>query len=153
MRSLGCLDAGIRLETRVRLELDGRERPHGDRRPAAPASDHLVSNAIKFTPPQGQVSVRLAFSHSHARITVHDTGHGISPEALAAIFERFGQDGRPGLEARGLGLGLAIVQHLVEVHGGTAAAESAGVGRGDVRRGPATHRCARARPRRSWLRA
>ncbi len=103
---------------------------------------NLLSNAIKFTPPEGQVKVvlrkvegtisdRANLSSVGVEIEVSDTGEGISPEFLPHVFERFSQaDGSTTRSYNGLGMGLAIVRHLVEMHGGTVQAESAGKGQG-----------------------
>jgi CheY-like chemotaxis protein len=92
---------------------------------------NLLSNAIKFTPEGGRVEIRLVQQAPHARIVVKDTGKGIPPELLPFVFERFRQgDSSTGRRYGGLGLGLAIVRHLVELHGGTVTAESAGEGQG-----------------------
>ena len=92
---------------------------------------NLLSNAIKFTPAGGRVAVRFEVDGSHARITVSDTGQGIGEEFLPHVFERFRQaDGASTRIHGGLGLGLALVRHLVELHGGTVAARSDGRGRG-----------------------
>lgn len=92
---------------------------------------NLVSNAIKFTPKGGVVNVRLASIESQAEIRVSDTGKGISSDFLPYVFERFRQaDSTSTRQHSGLGLGLAIVRHLVEMHGGTVSAESEGEGRG-----------------------
>ncbi len=92
---------------------------------------NLLSNAIKFTPEGGLVKVRVGQVNSQAEITVTDTGQGISAEFLPYVFERFRQaDSSYTRKHSGLGLGLAIVRHLVELHGGTVAAESAGEGQG-----------------------
>jgi CheY-like chemotaxis protein len=92
---------------------------------------NLLSNAIKFTPKGGNVTVRLNRSGSYAQIKVIDTGQGISADFLPHVFERFRQaDGSSTRRHGGLGLGLAIVRHLVELHGGTVRAESAGENRG-----------------------
>lgn len=92
---------------------------------------NLLSNAIKFTPERGQVAVRLACSSSHAEIQVVDTGKGIDPEFLPYIFERFQQaEGKSNKTQTGLGLGLAIVHHLVKLHGGQITAASTGEGQG-----------------------
>jgi PAS domain S-box-containing protein len=94
---------------------------------------NLLSNAIKFTPEGGRVEVQLMRADSHIRITVRDTGIGISPEVLPYIFERFRQADSTNTRAHsGLGLGLAIVRHLVERHGGVVHAESEGEGQGAV---------------------
>ncbi len=92
---------------------------------------NLVSNAIKFTPKNGRVQVRLERINSHVEITVSDTGKGIEPEFLLRVFDRFRQaDQTTTREFGGLGLGLAIVRQLVELHGGTVEAASAGAGQG-----------------------
>ncbi|HJU53644.1 MAG TPA: ATP-binding protein [Pyrinomonadaceae bacterium] len=92
---------------------------------------NLISNAIKFTPPGGHVRVRLESVKSHVEISVTDTGDGIRREFLPYVFDRFRQaDGTTARRYGGLGLGLAIVRHLVELHGGTVRAESAGEGQG-----------------------
>jgi signal transduction histidine kinase/DNA-binding response OmpR family regulator len=92
---------------------------------------NLFSNAVKFTPPGGRVGVRLERDGASARLTVSDTGVGIDPQVLPYIFDRFRQaDGSTTREHGGLGLGLAIVRHLVELHGGTVSAGSDGRGHG-----------------------
>jgi CheY-like chemotaxis protein len=92
---------------------------------------NLLFNAVKFTPEGGRVEVRLERVDSHAKITVSDTGKGISAEFLPYVFERFRQaDSTTAREHGGLGLGLAIVRQLVELHGGTIRAESQGEGHG-----------------------
>src|SRR6266851_316705 len=92
---------------------------------------NLLSNAVKFTPEGGSIEVRLERVNGHARLTVSDTGQGISPEFLPRVFDRFRQaDSSSTRDYRGLGLGLAIVRHLVELHGGTVQAESNGAGQG-----------------------
>jgi signal transduction histidine kinase/ActR/RegA family two-component response regulator len=94
---------------------------------------NLLSNAIKFTPRGGRVTVRLARVESHVEISVTDDGEGISGEFLPYVFDRFRQaDGTTTRRFGGLGLGLAIVRHLVELHGGTVRAESGGEGRGST---------------------
>ncbi|HEY9851745.1 MAG TPA: response regulator [Leptolyngbyaceae cyanobacterium] len=88
---------------------------------------NLISNAIKFTPNGGQVEVRLEKVNSQVQITVKDTGKGISADFVPYVFERFRQaDSSMTRAYNGLGLGLAIVRHLVELHGGTVRAESEG---------------------------
>jgi PAS domain S-box-containing protein len=92
---------------------------------------NLLSNAIKFTPRGGRVQVRLERVDSHIEIAVSDTGHGIDPGFLPHVFDRFRQaDGTTTRHHGGLGLGLAIVRHLVELHGGTVKAESPGESQG-----------------------
>ena len=82
---------------------------------------NLVSNAIKFTPAEGRVSVRIQSDESEIRFTVIDTGIGIPEDALQGVFERFHQVGR---DRRGLGLGLHISKSIVEAHGGRMWVES-----------------------------
>lgn len=92
---------------------------------------NLLSNAVKFTPQGGEIRIRIEQERSHAKVTVHDTGQGIDPEFLPRVFDRFRQaDSSTTRSFGGLGLGLAIVRHLVELHGGTVSAESEGVGKG-----------------------
>jgi signal transduction histidine kinase/ActR/RegA family two-component response regulator len=92
---------------------------------------NLLSNAVKFSEAGGCVTVSLARTSTSVRIRVLDTGQGISPEFLPHIFDRFRQaEGTTTRSHDGLGLGLAIVRHLVEAHGGTVRAESAGLGQG-----------------------
>lgn len=106
---------------------------------------NLVSNAVKFTPEQGQIEVRLqqvtaqennlngasSSAQSYAKLTVSDNGKGISPQFLPHVFEYFRQaDSTTTRVFGGLGLGLAIVRHLVELHGGTVRADSRGEGQG-----------------------
>jgi len=92
---------------------------------------NLLSNAIKFTPEDGRVEIRSRWVDSSIEIVVADTGQGISEEFLPHIFERFRQaDVSTTRTQGGLGLGLAIVQHLIELHEGTVHAQSAGKGKG-----------------------
>jgi signal transduction histidine kinase len=92
---------------------------------------NLLSNAIKFTPEGGAVRVSLDVTESRVELVVSDTGVGIAPDFLPHVFERFRQgDARVTRAHGGLGLGLAIVRHLTEMHGGSAAAVSAGDGKG-----------------------
>jgi CheY-like chemotaxis protein len=92
---------------------------------------NLLSNAVKFTPAGGHVDITLRHTETHAQIVIADTGHGISSDFLPFIFDRFRQaDGSITRSHGGLGLGLAIVRHLAEMHGGSVRAESEGVGKG-----------------------
>ena len=92
---------------------------------------NLLTNAIKFTPKGGKIQVLAHRVASHLEISVTDTGEGIAPEFLSQLFERFSQaDASTTRNHGGLGLGLSIVRHLVEMHGGTIRAESPGVGQG-----------------------
>jgi chemotaxis methyl-accepting protein methylase/signal transduction histidine kinase len=92
---------------------------------------NLLSNAVKFTPIGGRVEVRLEPLGTNAEIRVSDTGQGIRAELLPHIFDRFRQgDSSTSKASQGLGLGLSIVRHIVELHGGTVQAESLGEGQG-----------------------
>jgi signal transduction histidine kinase/ActR/RegA family two-component response regulator len=94
---------------------------------------NLISNAIKFTPSGGHVAVSLGADHAQLRFVVKDTGIGLAPSVAEHLFERFRQgDGSSTREYGGLGLGLGIVRHVVELHGGTVTAESAGAGHGSA---------------------
>jgi PAS domain S-box-containing protein len=92
---------------------------------------NLLSNAVKFTPHQGQVAITLALDETDAQIQVTDSGKGIGSDFLPYVFEHFRQeDGAITRKFGGLGLGLAIVQQIVELHGGTVAVDSLGEGQG-----------------------
>jgi signal transduction histidine kinase/ActR/RegA family two-component response regulator len=94
---------------------------------------NLLSNAVKFTPRGGRVQVRLERVTSHSELTVSDTGEGISKEFLPFVFDRFSQaDSTSSRKHGGLGLGLGIVRHLVELHGGTVQAFSSGLDQGST---------------------
>jgi len=94
---------------------------------------NLLSNAVKFTPEGGQVEIQLERADPYLQIIVRDTGKGISREFLPYIFDRFQQaDLASRRRHSGLGLGLALVRHLVELHGGTVEAESTGEGQGST---------------------
>jgi len=92
---------------------------------------NLLSNAIKFTPRGGRVQIRSERVNSHLEIVVSDTGQGIAPDFLPHVFDRFRQaDQKTSRQHGGMGLGLAIVRHLVELHGGNVSATSEGEGQG-----------------------
>jgi PAS domain S-box-containing protein len=92
---------------------------------------NLLSNAVKFTSEGGRVEARLSGTRGHIEIAVTDTGLGIDPQFLPYVFDRFRQaDSTSTRKYSGLGLGLAIVRHVVEMHGGTVAASSPGKGQG-----------------------
>lgn len=92
--------------------------------------ENLLLNAVKFTPKGGQITVRLGHDAQHATIAVCDTGQGIRSDFLPHVFERFRQSETTTTRLGGLGLGLAIVEHLVELHGGAISATSKGEGEG-----------------------
>jgi signal transduction histidine kinase/ActR/RegA family two-component response regulator len=118
----------ITLDTRLDLEMG---LISGDPERLQQVVWNLTSNAIKFTPPGGRVEIRLARLGEHLHLTVTDNGRGIQPALLPRMFERFWQaDSSTSRTEGGLGLGLAVVRHLVELHGGTVRAESAGEGLG-----------------------
>ncbi|MBD3884545.1 GAF domain-containing protein [Phormidium tenue FACHB-886] len=92
---------------------------------------NLLSNAVKFTPHKGQITITLASDKTHAQIQVSDTGKGIRTDFLPYVFEHFRQeDGATTRKFGGLGLGLAIVRQIVELHGGTVVVDSPGEGQG-----------------------
>lgn len=94
---------------------------------------NLLTNAVKFTRPPGRITVSVKPIDDYVRIQVADTGIGIAPDFLPYIFDRFRQADSPDTLARsGLGLGLAIVRHIVELHNGSIEAASPGVGQGAV---------------------
>ncbi|MBD2000726.1 response regulator [Leptolyngbya sp. FACHB-541] len=94
---------------------------------------NLLSNAVKFTPEGGRVEVNLTRTETMMNVVVRDTGQGISPDFIPYVFDRFRQaDSSITRRQSGLGLGLAIVRHLVELHGGTVQVESAGTGQGST---------------------
>lgn len=94
---------------------------------------NLLSNAVKFTPPQGQVDIQLNLTNQEAQIQVRDTGKGISPDFMPHVFEYFRQeDAATTRRFGGLGLGLAIVRYLSEMHGGSVTVDSPGEGQGST---------------------
>lgn len=117
-----ALDTELELTTRLIL---------GDANRLQQVVWNLLSNAVKFTPPEGRVRIALTYSATEAQITVRDTGQGISPDFLPFVFDTFRQaDGTITRTFGGLGLGLAIVRQIVELHGGTVGVESPGAGAG-----------------------
>ena len=121
---------GIRLQT----ILDPKAGPvSGDPERLQQVMWNLLSNAVKFTPKGGRVQVRLTRVNSSVEVAVSDTGQGISAEFLPYVFERFRQaDHTTTRRQAGLGLGMAITKHIVELHGGTIRAESPGEGQGST---------------------
>lgn len=92
---------------------------------------NLLTNAVKFTPTGGRVAAHLRRVNAHIEIVVSDSGEGIAPEHMPRLFQRFSQaDSSSTRRHTGLGIGLALVRHLVDLHGGTVTAESAGPGLG-----------------------
>ncbi|WP_088889510.1 PAS domain S-box protein [Leptolyngbya ohadii] len=119
---------GIQIQTVFNPEVG---QTNGDANRLQQVVWNLLSNAVKFTPRGGQVQVQLDRVGSNAQIRVSDTGQGISSNFLPYVFEYFRQaDSSTTRQFGGLGLGLAIVRHLVELHGGTVKAESPGLGMG-----------------------
>jgi PAS domain S-box-containing protein len=119
---------------RIRLEAaldEGRYVLRADPQRLEQAIWNLLSNAVKFTPPGGRVRITVDGSDDQIVLTVSDTGEGIAPDVLPHIFERFRQGDASTTRAHaGLGIGLALVRHTVELHGGTIRAESGGRGAG-----------------------
>jgi CheY-like chemotaxis protein len=115
-------------------DYDPRARPvTGDPSRLQQVVWNLLSNAVKFTPVGGEVRARVEQAEGRARLTVADTGLGIKPDFLPFVFDRFRQGDQSTTRAfGGLGLGLALVRHLVELHGGTVSAESEGEGKGST---------------------
>jgi PAS domain S-box-containing protein len=103
----------------------------GDRERLQQIFWNLLSNALKYTPQRGEVEVVLSARNGDVDVTIRDTGVGIAADVLPYVFERFRQgEGGPAREFGGLGLGLAIVRHLTEMHGGSVRAFSKGAGQG-----------------------
>jgi PAS domain S-box-containing protein len=148
---------------RVHTIIDPRVGPvSGDPGRLQQVAWNLMSNAVKFTPRNGQVQVRLERVNSHVEIVVSDTGVGIRPDFLPYVFERFRQaEAGTTRKTGGLGLGLAIVRHIVEMHGGTVDASSAGEGQGATFRvrlplmivAPQVAHTRREHPRSEWREA
>jgi len=113
---------------RLRVTLDARAgRLRGDPGRLQQVFWNLLTNAVKFTPSGGRVDVVLERVNSHVEVSVEDSGAGIKPEFLAFVFDRFRQaDSSTTRKHGGLGLGLSIVKHLVELHGGSVRVKSAG---------------------------
>ena len=115
----------------IAREVDDLEPITGDYDRLQQVVWNLLSNAVKFTPREGRVTVGLKRVDDDVVLRVEDTGIGISPDFLPYVFDRFRQaDGSATRRHGGLGLGMAIVRYLVELHGGTVAADSPGEGRG-----------------------
>jgi PAS domain S-box-containing protein len=121
-------------EIRLQKILDPNAGPvYGDVARLQQVIWNLLANAVKFTPRGGRVQVSLLRDNSHLEIDVSDTGDGLAPEVLPFVFDRFRQaDSGPSRGQAGLGLGLAIVRHIVELHGGVVSASSPGLGLGST---------------------
>lgn len=104
----------------------------GDRSRLMQIFTNLLTNAIKFSPDGAPISVSMSFAEEGVTTSIKDSGKGISPEFLPLVFERFRQDTTNTSKNGGLGLGLAIVRNLVEIHGGTVRAESEGENKGST---------------------
>jgi PAS domain S-box-containing protein len=116
---------------RLQLDLDTNTGPvSGDPARLQQVFWNLLSNAIKFTPEGGLVEVRMKRINSNIEVSVTDNGRGISPEFLPYVFERFRQAEKRASREGGLGLGLGITRHIVELHGGTLNVSSPGLGHG-----------------------
>jgi PAS domain S-box-containing protein len=124
---------GVTLSLEVEVGGSGTAMLVGDPGRLQQVCWNLLVNAVKFTPAGGRVVARVERGERELRVRVTDTGKGIRAESLPHLFERFWQaDGSATREHGGLGLGLAIVHHLVELHGGTVRAESGGEGTGST---------------------
>jgi signal transduction histidine kinase len=121
-------------EITVDADVDGRAgQVQADPERIQQVISNLIGNAIKFTPKGGHLDVRLARVEGDVELRVGDSGEGISPEFLPFVFDRFRQaDSTVRRVQGGLGIGLAIVRHIVELHGGLVSAESPGRGKGSV---------------------
>jgi signal transduction histidine kinase len=118
----------------LRLSVSVPDRPvwvNGDRVRLAQVLSNLLNNAAKYTEPGGNVALTAAQNDAHAVVRVRDTGIGIPPDMLPHVFELFTQVNRSLNRSQGgLGIGLALVRRLVEMHGGTVEAHSGGLGKG-----------------------
>jgi len=120
-----------RSDVRLELALEEDATVKGDQARMQQVVWNLLANAIKFTPAGGWIRVTVSRHDDRISAAVTDSGAGISPEFLPYVFDRFRQeDGAPTREHAGLGIGLSIVRHLVELHGGTVSARSEGEGKG-----------------------
>jgi signal transduction histidine kinase len=94
---------------------------------------NMISNSLKFTPPDGRITVRMSAEGEEAVLRIEDTGEGIAPEFVPHVFDRFRQEQSASTRSHaGLGIGLSLVRHLTELHGGTVAVESPGKGQGAI---------------------
>jgi PAS domain S-box-containing protein len=121
---------GVRIETTIASDL---QPVSGDADKLQQVAWNLLTNAVKFTPRGGHIDVMVRCINAHMEIVVTDTGIGMRPEFLPYVFERFRQaDSGTTRKTGGLGLGLAIARHIVEMHGGTVHVGSEGEGRGST---------------------
>jgi PAS domain S-box-containing protein len=121
-------------QLRVRATLDAKSgRIRGDAGRLQQVFWNLLTNAVKFTPAAGRIDIVLERVNSHVEVSIEDSGIGIKPEFLAFVFDRFRQaDASITRRHGGLGLGLSIVKHLIELHGGTVRVKSPGEGQGST---------------------
>lgn len=124
-------ERGIRIEFQS-ADGAGERLVSGDRVRLEQIVGNLLNNSIKFSPPGEKVDVMLRSDDGFVEIVIKDSGAGISPEFLPSVFERFRQDDATIKESGGLGLGLAVVRNLTELHGGTVTAESEGKNKGST---------------------
>jgi len=121
-------------ESKHRLRVSMPDDPgfvEGDVTRLAQILSNLLDNACKFTPLGGNVSLSVANTDSEVRFPIRDSGIGVSPEALSRVFNIYFQgEPPPGAELKGLGIGLALVRQLTDMHGGTVEARSDGLGKG-----------------------
>jgi signal transduction histidine kinase len=123
--------AAAEKELRITKRYDSRAQPvRGDATRLQQVMTNLLTNALKFTPRRGAIEVTLKRSRGWAVIGVSDSGAGIAPQFLPHVFDRYRQDPATARSHGGLGLGLAIARHLVDLHGGEIEAHSAGEGQG-----------------------
>ncbi len=121
---------GVRIQS---LTDESGGRVYGDRQRLQQAVWNVLSNAVKFTPRGGRIQIHVLRINSHLEIVVSDTGEGIPADILPFVFDRFRQaDSSSTRQHTGLGLGLAIVRHIIELHGGTVEAASDGPGMGST---------------------
>jgi CheY-like chemotaxis protein len=128
-----ALAKGVRTDVRIETDLARAVVVIGDANRLQQVVWNLLSNAVKFTPREGRVEVRLRRADLNAEIVVADTGAGITADLLPLVFERFRQGDSSSTRAHtGLGLGLTLVKHLAELHGGSVTADSPGPGQGST---------------------
>lgn len=136
LREVARRIAAAAAESAARVTLDADDRPfyvHGDPVRLEQVLNNLVANAVKYTPPEGRVTISLSEEDGRVVVRVTDTGVGIAPEMLDRIFDLFTQaESSLDRSKGGMGIGLTLVKSLVELHGGTTSARSAGLGRGST---------------------